>query len=155
MTTRSQKSKAFARPPILRPLKWDGVVVGDKLGPVQHRITARMIRDYAESTGDIHQWHIDGAPHFPDAIAHPAMATIFSTRLLGRSGIDRPSGGIHARHEYEFLGLICAGQTLTTTGTITEKYIRRERKYLVCDSLTVDEAGRPVVRCRYTQAVPE
>lgn len=136
-------------------LKWDDVVIGQPLGPVQHHVTERMIRDYAEATGDKHLWHVGGAPPFGGAVAHPAMATIFSTRLLGRSGIDRPSGGIHAKHEYEFLAPVRAGQTLTTTGRIVEKYIRRERKYVVCDALTVDEAGRPVARCRYTQAVPE
>ncbi len=136
-------------------LKWDDVAVGQPLGPVRHRVTARMIRDYAEATGDKHLWHAGGAPPFGETVAHPAMATIFSTRLLGRSGIDRPSGGIHAKHEYEFLGAVRAGQTLTTTGRIVEKYIRRERKYVVCDALTVDETGRPVARCRYTQAVPE
>ncbi len=155
MKPRKSTLKAPAHRPKLKSLKWDEVAVGDKLGPVQHRVTAHMIRDYAKSTGDLHRWHLDGVPHFPAAVAHPAMATIFSTRLLGRSGIDRPSGGIHAKHEYEFLGLVRAGQTLTTSGTIAEKYIRRERRYVVCDALTVDETGRPIVRCRYTQAVPE
>ncbi len=131
--------------------KFDDIQIGDKLGPVRHHVTADMIREYALASGDKHLWHTDGAPPFEAPVAHPAMATIFSTRLMGRSGIDRPSGGIHAKHEYEFLGAVRAGQTLTTTGQVVEKYIRRERKYVVCDSLTVDEGGRPVARCRVTQ----
>ena len=131
--------------------RFEDIEVGDRLGPVQHHVTAQMIREYGQATGDKHLWHTDGAPPFAEAVAYPAMATIFSTRLMGRSGIDRPSGGIHAKHEYEFLGAVRAGQTLTTTGQVVEKYIRRERKYVVCDSLTVDESGRPVARCRVTQ----
>jgi len=130
---------------------FEEIKVGDKLGPVQHHVCAQMIEDYAQATGDDQLWHSGGASPFAEAVAHPAMATIFSTRLMGRSGIDRPSGGIHAKHEYEFLGAVRAGQTLTTTGQVVEKYIRRERKYVVCDSLTVDEGGRPIVRCRFTQ----
>lgn len=136
-------------------LTWDDMAIGAALGPVRHRVTAKMIRDYAGCTGDIHLWHMKGAPPFDGIIAHPAMATIFSTRLMGRSGIDRPSGGIHAKHEYEFLAPVRAGQTLTTTGKVADKYLRRGRKYVVCHSLTVDEAGRAVVRCRFTQVMAD
>jgi 3-hydroxybutyryl-CoA dehydratase len=149
---KSKTTNAAVRPEML---KWEDVAVGQSLGPVRHHVSERMIRDYAASTGDKHQWHAGGAPPFEGTVAHPAMVTIFSTRLMGRSGIDRPSGGIHAKHEYEFLGIVRAGQTLTTTGRIVEKYSRRERKYVVCESLTEDETGRPVARCRYTQAMAE
>ena len=147
-----ETTKSAVRPELL---KWADLTVGQALGPVRHRVTARMIRDYAEATGDRHAWHVGGAPPYAGPVAHPAMATIFSTRLLGRSGIDRPSGGIHAKHEYEFLGVVRAGQTLTTTGRIVEKYLRRGRKYIVCEALTADETGRTVARCRYTQAMAE
>lgn len=135
--------------------KFADITIGQSFGPVHHHVTRRMIQEYAEAAGDKHLWHTDGCAPFPAVIAHPAMATIFSTRLMGRSGIDRPSGGIHAKHEYEFLGAVRAGQTLTTTGCVVDKYVKRERKYVVCDSLTVDETGRPVVRCRYTQILAE
>ena len=136
-------------------MRFEDVYVGQALGPVEHHVTEQMIRDYAEASGDTQPWHTQGAPPYDGLIGHPAMATIFSTRLLGRSGIDRPSGGIHAKHEYEFLGAVKAGQTVVTSGKIIEKYERRGRKYLVCEALTVDEAGRPIARCKYTQAVPE
>jgi acyl dehydratase len=139
----------------LRTVKFDDLRVGQELGPVRHHVTARMIREYAAATGDTQPWHTAGAPPYDGPVAHPAMATIFSTRLLGRSGIERPSGGIHAKHEYEFLGAVRAGQWLTTTGRVVETYERRGRKYVVCDALTVDESGRPVARCRATQVLPE
>ena len=134
-------------------LHWDDVAVGSTLGPVHHHVTEKMIRQYAECTGDVHLWHTNGAPPFGGIIAHPAMATIFSTRLMGRSGIDRPSGGIHAKHEYEFLGPVQAGQILATTGVVADKYLRRGRKYIVCDSVTKDETGRAIARCRFTQVM--
>lgn len=83
------------------------------------------------------------------------MATIFSTRLLGRVGIDRPSGGIHAGHEYEFLAPLRAGQKATTTGTVLEKTARRGRQYVIYETLTVDEAGTPIARCRVTSILAQ
>ena len=139
----------------MEKVRFEDVNVGDELGPVKHHVTESMIREYAEATGDMQPWHTRGAPPYAGVIGHPMMATIFSTRLLGRSGIDRPSGGIHAKHEYEFHGAVRAGQTVVTTGRIIEKYERRGRKYVVCESLTVDESGRPIARCKYTQAMPE
>jgi 3-hydroxybutyryl-CoA dehydratase len=139
----------------MEAVRYGDLHVGQALGPFTHRVTERMIRDYAKATGDTQPWHTVGAPPFAAPVAHPAMATIFSTRVLGRSGIDRPSGGIHAKQEYEFLGVVRAGQVLWTKGTVVEKYERRGRKYVVCEALTVDEAGRAIARCRYTQAMPE
>ncbi len=127
-------------------LRFADLRVGQTLGPVTHHVTAEMIRRYASSTGDAHPDYQDQSP-----IAPPAMATIFSTRLMGRVGIDRPSGGIHARHEYEFLAALRAGQRVTTTGRVVEKTVRRGRNYVAYETLTVDGAGRPIARCRVTQ----
>ena len=127
-------------------VRFDTIEVGQSLGPVTHHVTAEMIRAYTESTGDLHPDYLGAAP-----IAPPAMATIFSTRLMGRVGIDRPSGGIHAKQEYEFLAPLRAGQTVTTTGRVVEKTVRRGRNYVVYEALSVDESGRAIARCRVTQ----
>ena len=127
-------------------VRFDRIEVGQTLGPVQHHVTAEMIRRYAESVGDAHPSYAGASP-----VAPPAMATIFSTRLMGRVGIDRPSGGIHAKQEYEFLAPLRAGQTVTTTGSVVEKTVRRGRNYVVYETLSVDESGRAIARCRVTQ----
>jgi len=132
--------------PFPNALRFDDLREGRTLGPVAHHVTAEMIRRYAESTGDTHPDYAGPAP-----LAHPAMATIFSTRLMGRVGIDRPGGGIHAKHEYEFLAPLRAGQTVTTTGRVVSKELRRGRRYVVYETLTVDESGRAIARCRVTQ----
>ena len=127
-------------------LRFADLQVGETLGPVTHHVTAEMIRHFGLATGDAHPDYQGEAP-----IAPPAMATIFSTRLMGRVGIDRPSGGIHARQEYEFLSPLRAGQRVTTTGRVVEKTVRRGRNYVVYETLMVEEAGRPIARCRVTQ----
>ncbi len=130
-------------------IRFDALQVGQRLGPVTHHVTAEMIRRFSAAAGDADPDYAGGAP-----IAPPAMATIFSTRLMGRVGIDRPSGGIHAKQEYEFLALLRAGQTVTTSGTVLEKSVRRGRNYVRYETLTVDESGTPIARCRETQILP-
>jgi acyl dehydratase len=129
----------------MEELTFDQVQVGQTLGPVAHEVTRDFVRRFAEATGDRHPEYLTEAP-----VAHPLLATLFSTRLMGRVGIDRPSGGIHAAQAYAFLAPLRAGQTVTTTGRVTAKFIRRDRKYVEFEALTVDAAGQPIVRCTVT-----
>ena len=80
--------------------------------------------------------------------------TVFSTALLGDAGVNRPSGGIHAKQEYRFLAPLRVGSRLTTTGTVREKFIRNGRKTVVYESSTVDERGTELARCVVTSIVP-
>jgi len=132
-------------PPAPKPILFDDIRVGQALGPVTHDVTVEMVRRYAEATGDA-----GPEARAADPVAPASMAALFSTRLMGRVGIDRPGGSIHAKQEYRFLAPLRAGQTATTTGTVVEKFERRGRRYVVFETLTVDAQQRPVARCRVT-----
>jgi acyl dehydratase len=136
-------------------LTYDAIQIGQELGPVEHHVKAEMVRDYARATGDAGaamsgESSPDGVP-----LAHPAMATIFSTALLGDASANRPSGGIHARQEYRFLAPLRVGARVITSGRVLEKYIRNGRKTVVYESRTVDERGVEVARCVVTSILPE
>ena len=135
--------------------KFETLQVGQDLGSVAHDVTPEMVRDYAESTGDTHGWHTGGDSPFGEAVAHPALATIFSTRLLVSSDYEPSSGGIHAKQEYEFLAPMRIGARVTTRGTVTEKYVRNGRNSIVYETRSVDELGVDLVRCVVTIVVPE
>ncbi len=134
---------------------YDSVEVGQELDPVEHHVTAEMVRDYAEATGDRSPWHTGAESPFGEAVAHPALVTVFTTAVLERSAKGGPSGGIHAKQEYEFLAPIRIGSTITTRSTVTEKFIRKGRKTVVYQSESVDERGVTVARCRVTNLVPQ
>ena len=131
--------------PALKPILFGDIAIGQELGPISHNLTAEMVRRYAEATGDSSPEAFADVP-----VAPPSMATIFSTRLMGRVGIDRPAGSIHAKQEYSFLAPIPSGQVVTTTGKVVEKFEKRGRLYVVFETLTVDARNRPVSRCRVT-----
>ena len=82
---------------------YDSMEVGQALDPVEHRVTAELVREYAEATGDRSPWHTGAESPFGEAVAHPALVTVFTTAVLERSAKGGPSGGIHAKQEYEFL----------------------------------------------------
>ena len=131
--------------PALQPILFDDIQVGQTLGPVVHDVSADLVRRYAEATGDASMDFSGPAPAAP-----PSMATIFSTRLMGRVGIDRPAGSIHAKQEYRLLAPLIAGQDVTTTGEVVEKYEKRGRLYVIFETLTVDSNQQHIASCRVT-----
>lgn len=129
-------------------LTYDRIEPGMVLGPVKHQLTVEYVRDYCLATG--RAWD-DGSA---GRAAPGAMATIFSTALLGDAGVNRPSGGIHAKQTYHYLAPLRVGSEVTTTGRVIERFIRNERKTVVYEALTVDESGRALARCVVTSIIP-
>lgn len=132
------------------PLTYDAIQPGQALGPVEHEVTAEMVRDYGIATGDPGP----GPGEDGEPLAPPAMVTIFSTALLGDASVNRPSGGIHAKQAYRFLAPLRVGSRVTTRGRVLEKFIRNGRKTIVYEAITCDERGVEVARCIVTSIIP-
>jgi len=134
---------------------WSALQPGQPLGPVTHEIKAATHRDYCTATGETDSLFL--APDGSDAalIVPPAISNLFSTHVLGLPGINRPSGDIHAGHEYEFIRPVRVGDVITTHGYLIEKYRKRGRRYLIFDTLSLNAEGALVIRCRVTFVVPE
>ncbi len=58
--------------------------------------------------------------------------------------------GISAKHEDHYANPVVSGKRLHTTGRIAEKYVRRDRPFIVIETECVDEDGREIVRSRHT-----
>jgi len=58
--------------------------------------------------------------------------------------------GIHAKAEHRYMSPVPIDKRLRVRGKIAEKYIRRDRYYVVLELWTVDEEGREIVRSRDT-----
>jgi acyl dehydratase len=124
---------------------------GDDLGAITHHVSAELAEAYRLATGDAPPSYAEGeAP-----IAPPGLAVTFSTLVFGVPGPDRPSGDIHVAHQLDCVSPLRIGQTVTSRGYVVDKYVRKGRRYVVFDTLTADERGRLLVRCRVTLAVPE
>jgi len=98
------------------------------------------LSDSVQAWGDIE----DPDAQFPTiAVKHgsTALSLAFST-----SG-----GGVNARGEAEFFNPPVPGKKIFVTGRIVDKYIRRDKPYLVIEAEAKDEDGRLIERTRTYQ----
>lgn len=132
-----------------------GLEVGQELGPRETIFTEADVRDYAASVGDEKAWYLDRSV-FGQPVAHPAMTAAFYltlceeawTKVLGDAAQSLVA--IHAKAEHRYANSVPIGKRLSVRGKIAEKYIRRDRYYVVVELWTVDEDGRDIVHSRDT-----
>ena len=132
-----------------------GLQVGQELGPWETVFTEEDVRDYAASIEDENPWYVQGSA-FGQLVAHPAMTATFGIPLLQEScskileEADQPWAGLHAKAEHRYTNPIPIGKRLIVRGKVAEKYIRRDRYYVVVELWVVDEDGQDIIRIQDT-----
>jgi len=132
-----------------------GLQVGQELGPWDTVFTEKDGRDYAASIDDENAWYLErslsGQP-----VAHPAMTAAFYFSLCQEAWLKvlgdaaQSLVAIHAKAEHLYTNPVRIGKRLTVRGKVAEKYVRRDKYYVVVELWTVDEDGRDIVRSRDT-----
>ena len=120
------------------PLDYEKVKAGDTLGSYEYVLTQGQIDRHRESVDD------PGAEFPTIAIKHDATA-------LGLAFAHNSGGGVNARGEAEFFNVPVPGKKIFVTGRIVDKYIRRDKPYLVIEAEAKDEDGRLIERTRTYQ----
>ncbi|MBW2411755.1 MAG: hypothetical protein JRF72_18320 [Deltaproteobacteria bacterium] len=59
-----------------------------------------------------------------------------------------PFSFVHARQETEFINPLPLGKPAIITTKIADKYVKRDKGYIVIESLIVDEDGVEIMRIR-------
>ena len=111
-----------------KELKYDDLVMGEELGSFEYVLTQQMLDDFRESVED---------PEAP----FPTLAVKHDGTALNMVYYDT-TGGVNAGNEVEFFNPPIPGKKISVTGRIADKYWRRDKPYLVCESTAVDEDGR-------------
>src|ERR1700730_12960926 len=126
------------------------VYVGRDLGGVEYEITPEMVERYIEGTGDDNPWYRGGSrlrgPVAPALILHSAL---FHTRDWYLPNLY---GNLHARQEFDFFAPVMVGERLHSRSVIVERYTKRDREYVVNETLIFDSTGRVVTRGRTHQS---
>jgi 3-hydroxybutyryl-CoA dehydratase len=110
--------------------RFDEVAVGDIFPPEPLRfdVAPAIVDGFLAATGD-------GSPLYGDGQgtrAAPSMiAAVYLIDLL--MARRSPPGGIHAKQAIRFHRGIDVGETLSIQATVTEKYTRKERPYVVSE----------------------
>ena len=121
--------------------------VGSQIGSLQFRVTRESIKDYLASLDSSEPWYLNDSP-FGEPIVPACYLCDDYLRLFFHGNYNER--GLHAKAEYEFKGPIRYGELLTTRGVVVDKYVKRDRKYVVMEVITTDESGREVLRGKNT-----
>jgi len=117
------------------------IAVGDRFPetPLQFDVTESRVRDFLNATGNT-----DPA-YGPESGRAPSMlAAVYLVDLL--KARNSPPGGIHAKQSIRFSRALRVGERLSLSGEVVEKYVRRDRPYVVSGFTAADESGA-VVAC--------
>lgn len=104
------------------------VAVGDVFpaDPLQFRVDADVVDGFLAATGNEDPRCQGPSVHAPSMIASVYLIDLLAAR---RS----PPGGIHAKQAIRFHRAVQVDETLSIQATVVEKYVRKERPYVVSD----------------------
>jgi hypothetical protein len=109
---------------------WESIPVGDDLGSLDYVMTAEMIADYRRVVDN------------PIA-AYPTISARHPARLFYRKYKEVmrvPNSG----HDSQYFNPPIAGKRITISARVVDKYIRRDKPYLIIEATAVDEDGRVI-----------
>jgi allophanate hydrolase subunit 2 len=124
--------------PTLSNIAYDDLEVDNVLGPYTEPVPESLAGVVAGPIGTPM-----GATKVP-----PAVFPILFLKALRRSMGGIPSGSVLAKQELEFHAELPVDSTVRITTWISEKYIRRERPYVVIEFDIRDESDRQVLTGR-------
>lgn len=105
------------------------VSVGDVFPPepLRFRVAADVVDGFLAATGNRDQRYIDGSPRRAPSM----MACVYLVELLAAR--HSPPGGIHAKQAVRFHRALEVEEALSIQATVVDKYVRKERPYVVSD----------------------
>ncbi|MGI8552950.1 MAG: hypothetical protein ACR2PL_19515 [Dehalococcoidia bacterium] len=137
----------------LRQLREHEVHVGQELSPGVHTMTPQLVRRYVDAIEDDHPWSHDDSP-FGGPIA-PALVLDNPAYSDGRTRewyLPNIYGNLHAKQRWELFNPMLVGEPVQNRGMVVDRYLKRDREFVVAEALLSDLDGRPYARCRSTQS---
>jgi acyl dehydratase len=116
---------------------------GDLLGEYRYTLTPEFVERHRRAT--------DQLP-YPDASLAPVS-------ILSADGVNLAdqfwdiSSSVHAAQKIEVISLPRIGDTLTVAGHVTEKFVRKGRRYVVSATTTTNEAAEVIARGETTGVI--
>jgi len=125
------------------------VYVGRYMGERVLEITPELVDQYSDAVDDHNRWYSGESP-FGGAVA-PALllhSEVYRTLSWYLPGIY---GNLHARQEWDLFQPVLVGDRITTRSLVIDRYIKRDREYIVNEVTCFGEDGRPLNRGRTHQ----
>ncbi len=127
----------------------DEKYVGRYYGERRIEITPELVAHYASAVQDQNPWYFGaspfGGPVAPALILHSEVYHTIDWYLSY-------FGNLHARQEWEIFAPIMVGDAVTARRQIVERYLKRDREYVVMEVGCYDDDGRLLNRGRTHQS---
>ena len=111
--------------------------IGEELGSYEYTLTQEMLDNFRASVND----PMRCSPRWRSSTDATAFAMVY----------DDQTGGVNAGNEVEFFNPPIPGKKIRVTGRIADKYMRRDKPYMVIEATAVDEDGRLLEKLRTYQ----
>jgi hypothetical protein len=128
---------------------WEALPIGLEMGPLEIVLDNNTVKKRAELVQWETQEQLEKLGFTPPGITiryHAQMKFVALPDLRA---------SIWAKSEHEFLKPMKVGSKVYIRGKIIEKYVKRDRNYVVADYETVDEDGEVLMRSRETTVYVE
>lgn len=136
----------------MKDLIFDEIQVGEEFGPYRHPLTQESVQKYRSAVESRYPWQIqESGKSIP--IAPPTMLGNLSFRLL-ETHFTRQPGTIHAKQELEFFHPIRLDRQVISRGKILDKFLKRDKKWVVYEVHFYDETGLKLGRSEITEVLP-
>ena len=131
-----------------RRATYEEIAIGQSLGEMDWQITDELIDLQCQLDQDFDPlfFPVAGQPR----IAPPQITYRPPRWLISRAYNVR---GLFVGWEMESFGEIRAGKTVKVSGTIVDKYVKKDREYIVYEAVGRDEAGAVLFRTRRTHVL--
>jgi acyl dehydratase len=128
---------------------FEEIEVGKLLGEMDWEVTDEMIAKQCLMDADYHSWYMGDSP-WGARVAPPQISYRPPRWLLSRTYNIR---GLFYKWEFENLAPLHPGVRLHVKAHVVDKYIRKEREFVVFGAEGVDPEGRVVFRTRRTHVL--
>jgi acyl dehydratase len=133
-----------------KEFSFENIEMGKDLGRKEILITDEMIQKYTHAIETDHPWYLNDSP-FGGRIAPPTIFDNETLRLLD-SKYAR-FGSIHAKQAWEFKYPVFLGKRYVVAARVVDKYVKRERGYIVMEMRVISEDGTEVCCGQHTSIV--
>lgn len=141
-------------PPARPRFEWENIKPADDLGEAGGVLTESAVRAHCFAIGD------DPEPYLADVpgrgpIAPPSLLVndLLKLFLLGYDSSSSSTGGLHTRAIIHLRSPIGIGEAAVLKGSHTSKYVRRGRRYRVCESTATRRDGSVISRMTAIETV--
>jgi acyl dehydratase len=128
---------------------WEALPIGLEMGPLELVLDNDTVKKRAE----LIQW--ENQERLEKRGVAPPGITISCHAQMKFTTLPDLRASIWAKSEHEFLKPLKIGSRIYIRGKIVDKYVKRDRNYVIADYETFDEDGEILMRSRETSVYVE